>query len=278
MEPSQRNHNYALNRRPSTEKSRLDPPPIDRFQNYPSVSQYQNPSRPQTNLKVLQPLMSGLKSHPKVLPKGTRIVLGGKKQPPVLKGKPYYVPRIEYMKDPNAVFEGIIGKARMTTDYFYSHLPKLRPGTHDLPLEALHGMIKPDVIRSQRADPGFERKNRWEIYYGSNNPQIPYEVPLESGLKLAKPVATIKGKRIGMPQPPQTAQVKSRAAAAEKIMRLSTPQTGCEKRPDSRYNKATLCAGLNNGRDKSPEYRVPVLPMKLSENLDKHHVLPTCWQ
>ncbi len=57
---------------------------------------------------------------------------------------------------------------------------------------------------------------------------------------------------------------------------LVKPQTVPEHRPDSRYNKETLCAVLENGRSHSPDYKVPVLPMNLQPGT--HHVLlPSCW-
>jgi hypothetical protein len=59
-----------------------------------------------------------------------------------------------------------------------------------------------------------------------------------------------------------TAQVSRRTImmnTAANQKRVSTPQTIYERRPDSRYNSATLFAGLDHGRSKSPEYNVPIL-------------------
>lgn len=59
--------------------------------------------------------------------------------------------------------------------------------------------------------------------------------------------------------------------------RVSTPHTIYERRPDSRYNHATLFAGLEHGRARSPEYNVPILEMRLTECMNKD-VMPDCWK
>lgn len=77
-----------------------------------------------------------------------------------------------------------------------------------------------------------------------------------------------------------TAQVQQRVMIEKnqvKMMRVSTPRTCSEKRPDSRYNKATIYAKLEHGRGNSPEYQVPIIDMKLSE-ISTHAVMPSCWK
>jgi len=59
--------------------------------------------------------------------------------------------------------------------------------------------------------------------------------------------------------------------------RVSTPQTAPERRPDSRYNKESLFAGLENGR-RSPEYQVPIIDMKLEECACHDSIMPDCWK
>ena len=63
----------------------------------------------------------------------------------------------------------------------------------------------------------------------------------------------------------------------QRSMRLSTPQTSGQKRPDSRYNKKTLYAKLEHGRADSPEYRVPIISMNFTE-LKEKQMIPECWK
>lgn len=59
--------------------------------------------------------------------------------------------------------------------------------------------------------------------------------------------------------------------------RVSTPQTALQKRPGSRYNKASLYSGLENGR-KSPEYKVPIIDMNLKDYAYHNSVMPSFWK
>eukprot|EP00826_Nyctotherus_ovalis_P012144 TRINITY_DN1317_c0_g2_i12.p1 TRINITY_DN1317_c0_g2~~TRINITY_DN1317_c0_g2_i12.p1 ORF type:complete len:258 (+),score=38.05 TRINITY_DN1317_c0_g2_i12:188-961(+) len=59
--------------------------------------------------------------------------------------------------------------------------------------------------------------------------------------------------------------------------RMSTPQTVLQKRPGSRYNKASLYSGLENGR-KSPEYKVPIIEMNLKDYAYHNSVMPSFWK
>lgn len=59
--------------------------------------------------------------------------------------------------------------------------------------------------------------------------------------------------------------------------RVSTPQTAPEKRPDSRYNRATLYAKLEHGRGNSPEYQVPIIDMRFAE-FSCGPIMPECWK
>ena len=61
-----------------------------------------------------------------------------------------------------------------------------------------------------------------------------------------------------------------------KSQRVSTPQT-YQGRPGSRYNAASLYSGLENGR-KSPEYKVPIVDMKLKEYSYHNSVMPSFWK
>lgn len=83
-----------------------------------------------------------------------------------------------------------------------------------------------------------------------------------------KIVEEIPKKRVG------TAQLSK---GQQRSFRISTPQSLGQRRPDSRYNKATLYARLEYRRTNSPEYRVPVLDMKYSE-VSKQQVIPECWK
>jgi hypothetical protein len=60
------------------------------------------------------------------------------------------------------------------------------------------------------------------------------------------------------------------------MRRLWTPQIP-SRRPDSRYNRATLFVGLDYGRDRSPDYHVPILEMNFSESINQHLIVPSCW-
>ena len=78
----------------------------------------------------------------------------------------------------------------------------------------------------------------------------------------------------------ETAQAPRRnliGSVQSKPARLSTPQTIPEKRPDSRYNSASLYAKLEHGRGNSPEYQVPILEMRFSD-LGDNPLIPTCWK
>jgi len=55
------------------------------------------------------------------------------------------------------------------------------------------------------------------------------------------------------------------------------PMTVPEKRPESRYNKASLFTTLENGRSSSPDYKVPILSMNLGESKEQQVLLPGCW-
>jgi hypothetical protein len=133
--------------------------------------------------------------------------------------------------------------------------------------------------------------------YGQSNPYLVYNLrPYTGGLKEQLPElglglglgvnlglnpALVPGVPIKRAGPPQTAQGNKRGSEnvkLERLMRLSTPQTTSERRPDSRYNCATLCAGLNNGRERSPDYRVPIVAMRFSEHAQKQPLLPDCWK
>jgi len=57
--------------------------------------------------------------------------------------------------------------------------------------------------------------------------------------------------------------------------RIFTPQA--DQRPNSRYNKASIYTGLENGR-KSPEYKVPIIDMKLKEYEYHNSVMPSFWK
>ncbi len=59
--------------------------------------------------------------------------------------------------------------------------------------------------------------------------------------------------------------------------RVSTPQTGPGRRPDSRYNRATLYARLENGRSSGPEYEVPIIDMRFAD-FALSPILPECWK
>ena len=314
---------YQAERRPSTEKTRLFDDGEGRLSNYPSfckepaaIKEPHLLSRPQTlcgNPNLTEVHAPGY-PNPKTLPKNIRIIFGPQNQ--IL--KPYNaVPIIERCNDNhnnqfNECVGGVLTSGRVTTDYFFSHLPKLRPETHDLRMEVGKTGSFNVGIKSQRMQHNnMYRKNRWGTYYANKNQPIgnqsqftygfPYAVPLaqdknaatkgsshgipvrpNTGSKgLKDKIAELKqtGKK-SMYSPPQTAQVKSRISegSKERRMRISTPQTNSEKRPDSRYNRATLCAGLSNGRDKSPDYRVPVIPMNLHENMQEQPVMPNCWK
>ena len=262
----------SLSRRPCTQKSRLEPYVLNSHSPPPSKPiDLHIIYRPQTNYASAEP--STNVSNVKVLPKGTRIVLGKQK------GKQFTIPKANSFKIPNSGISSAIGKARLTADYFYTHLPKLKSGSRGLRLEVLHS------VKSQHPEIHNIRESRWETHYGNdgaNNPQIPYGFPEERTTKGNNHLKLLRRnawkKNFCTPQPPQTAQVKSRAEAVEPIIRLSTPQAKNTRRPDSRYNKETLFCGLDNGRDKSPDYMVPVLPMRLSENISKQHILPGCWK
>lgn len=161
--------------------------------------------------------------------------------------------------------QAIVNRGRMTAEHFF---PMLKPITQNLPKElnyAPKGVLpnpggynsKPVVIQS----------NFKEIYTRKLRPN--------TGARKQGGYTNQDNKC------PDTSQIKKRTQAKEKavrIMRLSTPQTVAEKRPDSRYNQATVCVGLNNNREKSPDYRVPILPMKFSENSQEQAVLPNCWK
>eukprot|EP00826_Nyctotherus_ovalis_P053819 TRINITY_DN7022_c0_g5_i2.p1 TRINITY_DN7022_c0_g5~~TRINITY_DN7022_c0_g5_i2.p1 ORF type:complete len:237 (+),score=35.02 TRINITY_DN7022_c0_g5_i2:1253-1963(+) len=56
------------------------------------------------------------------------------------------------------------------------------------------------------------------------------------------------------------------------------PMTAAEARPESRYSHKSLFAALENGRSKSPEYKVPVLRMNLAESKCEEELLPECWK
>ena len=73
-----------------------------------------------------------------------------------------------------------------------------------------------------------------------------------------------------------TAQAPHRALMG-KVMRVSTPQTAPEKRPESRYNRASLYVKLENGRGNSPEYHVPIIDMRFEE-FAKQDIMPECWK
>jgi len=277
MEQFPRNFN-PLYRRPSTERSKVEQINSDRQNKNPShlvdPSHEASPiPRPQTNLKILEPQGNAHKAHLKILPKGTRIILGGKKPKP----RPYAIPKVySPFKDPE--IEAFERDLRINSEFYHTHLPKLRPETHDLKL----GVIKPTNYNSEAFSHRTETMNFYEPtksqYDHAINPQIPYGIPQPPTIPPAVLRPNTDKKHKVIQQAPQTAQVKSRGTM-ERIMRMSTPQTHSEKRPDSRYNKETLCAGLNEGgRDKSPDYSVPVLAMNLHENIDLQYILPNCWK
>lgn len=207
-------------------------------------------------------------------------------------------------------------RGRMTTEYFNSHLPKIRPDTHDVYVQGTKFLTKsPGPITFGSNAKGKPNPTAYWLNskpsttcYGSSHGSFLYttqqhvkassKVKLlekakqrEMDLKLRPYTGYTKATTvISEPKqetikpiciPPQTSQLKRRTSDmtnTTRIMRLSTPQTAIEKRPDSRYNKTTLCAGLNNGRDKSPDYRVPIIPMRFHECTDQQAILPSCWQ
>ena len=58
--------------------------------------------------------------------------------------------------------------------------------------------------------------------------------------------------------------------------RAFTPDITNQRRPQSRYNKNTLFAGLENGRNIS-EYKVPIIDMKLNEYKWQNAIIPSIW-
>jgi len=102
-----------------------------------------------------------------------------------------------------------------------------------------------------------------------------------SKYKLANEISII-------PNENDTCKLKSRARTAQRCEdngaeikyishRVSTPQTALQKRPGSRYNKANLYKGLENGK-KSPEYKVPIIDMNLKDYAYHNSVLPSFWK
>lgn len=85
------------------------------------------------------------------------------------------------------------------------------------------------------------------------------------------------GEKVGLPKRVGTAKVGDSQVAERKYtsQRVFTPQA--DQRPNSRYNKASLYSGLENGR-KSPEYKVPIIDMKLKEYEYHNSVLPSFWK
>ena len=74
-------------------------------------------------------------------------------------------------------------------------------------------------------------------------------------------------------------RIKRDTNRRDKLMQTASmkPQTVPDTRPESRYNRATLCAALENGRSQSPEYKVPILQMRLQESYKEQVLLPRCW-
>ncbi len=253
--------------RPSTQKSWLpDHAPV-KARNYPRDQL----TRPQTLCAHMRPgevADPGQNEHQKLrpAPKNIRVIFGAQNQ----RLKPYVVPRVlpdhAYLAGGDRA-EGLATRGRMTADYFFSRLPKLRPETHGLP----EGEKKQAQIRA--SPPGW--KGRWDTFYGSMaKEQGPAPTkPAAAGMRPNTGITLGEHKPAGAP--PQTAAAKSRV---DRVMRMSTPQTKSECRPDSRYNKATLCLKLNNGREKSPDYRVPVVDMGLYENMSRQAIMPECWK
>lgn len=106
-------------------------------------------------------------------------------------------------------------------------------------------------------------ESKWKTYYG-NVQKLRFDN--------CKP---LQGKKYI--RPGTSSMIRDNEITAKRI-RVSTPQIDIGKRPESRYNKATLSMVLNNGRDISPGYHVPVIPMRLSENFGEHMVYPSCWK
>jgi len=106
---------------------------------------------------------------------------------------------------------------------------------------------------------------------------LPAKIAEEAKLEQKPKKLNVAGasKRIG------TAQSSKRSKFIEtqdqKPVRLSTPQTVTEKRPESRYNKETLYSKLEHGRASSPEYIVPIIDMRFSEVVGQQ-IIPECWK
>ena len=60
------------------------------------------------------------------------------------------------------------------------------------------------------------------------------------------------------------------------IYRAFTPDVTVQKRPESRYNNATLFEKLENGR-KSLECDIPIIDMKLHEYKWHSSITPSIW-
>jgi len=87
----------------------------------------------------------------------------------------------------------------------------------------------------------------------------------EKGETVTYPKLTQNKKHPVLPQSSKEVQAKRSMSAAN-----------TERRPDSRYNYESLFAALENGKSKSPEYKVPILKMKLMEG--RHDLLPESWK
>lgn len=81
--------------------------------------------------------------------------------------------------------------------------------------------------------------------------------------------------KIGFSKRVGTAKINDTQDRRYISQRVFTPQA--DQRPNSRYNKASLYTGLENGR-KSPEYKVPIIDMKLKEYEYHNSVMPSFWK
>lgn len=164
----------------------------------------------------------------------------------------------------------------LTADHFYYQPGKARP-------ESIGNSQEKSILTHRK-----KKKTIYDHYYGlyevsKKVNMVNKEILLDLGIKAKRTpfnpsdIASGENHR----NLPKTSERKSRVSLDGhpiKLLRMATPQIVPEHRPESRYNKASLCGALESIRQFTPDYDVPIVRMCLFDNPAEHLILPSCWK